>query len=209
MKKSLKDQNNPLLTLVILANMAAYLTVQNNKGFAIEHWIETLVSIQELAPGLLVCILTGVFNAQIDHNNKARLVFWKWRHPLPGSRAFTECANRDSRIDKSALLKHQDPLPTEPEEQNTLWFKWYRELQSEPGLEQAHRQYLFARDYAGISFLLLIGLGPLGLWQIESIKVAGIYLIILLAQYFLVRRAARNHGVRFVGSVLAYKAASK
>ncbi|MYA95353.1 MAG: hypothetical protein F4X91_02960 [Nitrospinae bacterium] len=209
MGKSLKDKNRYRLALVVLANIAAYMAMLNNKGFGIEPWIETLTNIQKLVPGLLVSVLTSVINAQIDHVNKARLVFWKWRHPLPGSRAFTECASMDLRIDMDALLNYQDPLPTDPEKQNALWFKWYRGLQNEPGIEQAHREYLFTRDYTSISFLLIVGLGSLGLWEIEDIQIASIYLFSLVAQYFLARRAARNHGVRFVGSVLAYKASSE
>ena len=207
MELSLKDKNRSLLALVVLANIAIYLAALN-EWFSIDNWLETLTSIQKLVPVLLISIFTGVINAQIDHKNKARLVFWRWSHPLPGSRAFTEYAKTDSRINADALRKHQEPLPTEPDEQNALWFKWYREFQNEPGVKQVHREYLFTRDWAGISFLIILLLGPLALWQMESIRVAVIYLAVLLAQYLLVRRAARNHGIRFVASVIAYKASS-
>ena len=194
------------MAFVVLMNIAVYLALLNN-GFAVEVWVEILTSPQKSIPLFLIIVLTGIINAQTSHNNKARLVFWKWLHPLPGSRAFTEYASMDSRIDSDALRNHQDPLPTEPEKQNALWFKWYRDFQNEPGILQVHREYLFTRDYASISFLIMLGLGPLALWQMESIK-AGVYLVILLAQYLLVRQAAHNHGVRFVASVLAYKASS-
>ena len=194
------------MAFVVLMNIAVYLALLNN-GFAVEVWVEILTSPQKSIPLFLIIVLTGIINAQTSHNNKARLVFWKWLHPLPGSRAFTEYASMDSRIDSDALRNHQDPLPTEPEKQNALWFKWYRDFQNEPGILQVHREYLFTRDYASISFLIMLGLGPLALWQMESIK-AGVYLVILLAQYLLVRQAARNHGVRFVASILAYKASS-
>jgi hypothetical protein len=207
MELSLKDKNRPMLALVVLANIALYLTILN-KGFAIDGWIETLTSIQKTAPVLLISILTGVINAQIDHVNKARIVFWTWSHPLPASRAFSHYATTDSRIDAGALKKHQNPLPTEPDQQNALWFKWYREFQEEAGVKQVHREYLFTRDWAGIVFLMIFGLGALALWQMASIKVASIYVGILVGQYLLVRRAAKNHGIRFVASILAYKASS-
>ena len=207
METSLKDKNRPWLALVILANLVVYLAVLN-RDFAVESWVELLTSAQKLAPLFLISILTGIINAQTSDNNKARLVFWKWSHPLPGSCAFTEYVSMDSRIDSDSLRNHQGPLPTEPEKQNALWFKWYREFRNELGILQVHREYLFTRDYANISFLVILGLGPLALWQMEGIKVVGTYLIILLAQYLLVRRAARNHGIRFVTSVLAYKASS-
>ena len=207
METTLKGKNKAWLAFVVFVNITGYLVLLHN-GFAVEGWTEILASTQKLFPLFLIFILTGILNAQTSHNNKARLVFWKWLHPLPGSRAFTEYASMDARIDSDALQNHQNPLPTEPEKQNALWFKWYREFQTEPGILQVHREYLFTRDYACIAFLILFGLGPLAFWQMESVMVAGAYSIALLAQYLLVRRAARNHGVRFVTSVLAYKASS-
>ena len=204
MKPSLNDKNRSRLVLVVLVNVAVYIAVLS-KGFAVEEWVDVLPGVPRLVPALLVSILTGIINAQVDSNNKARLVFWKWRHPLPGSRAFTEYANTDSRIDSDTLKKHQDPLPTNPRKQNALWFKWYQECQDEPSILQVHREYLFTRDYAAISFLLLLGFGSLALWQTESINVAVTYISILAVQYLLVRRAASNHGVRFVTSVMANK----
>ena len=197
MQLSLKDQNRPGLVIVVLANIALYLAILN-RGFALESWIETLTSIQDLGPVLLVSAITGVLNAQIDHNNKARFVFWRWSHPLPGSRAFTKYASADARIDANALKKYQNPLPTDPNGQNKLWFKWYREFQEEPGIKQVHREYLFTRDWASLSFLMIVFLGPLATWQMPSIKVAAVYIAILIAQYLLVSRAARNHGERLM-----------
>lgn len=207
MEVSLKDQNKPLLTIVVLANIAIYLAILS-KGFSLESWANTFSDIQLLVPIALISVLTGIANAQIGHLNKARLVFWKWEHPLPGSRAFTEYINTDARIDKGTLEEHHSPLPIEPDEQNALWFKWYREFQNEPGVKQVHREYLFTRDYTCIAFLLAISLGPLAFWQMESIQYAGGYWVMLVGQYFAVRMAARNHGIRFVTSVLAYKSSS-
>lgn len=205
MSLSLKDQNRPLLALVVLANAALYFVVLSGE-LSIENWIGTFTDIQNLAPVLVVSILTGILNGQVSHEYKARLVFWNWKHPLPGSRAFTEYIQKDPRIDVEKLKAFADPLPEAPEKQNALWFKWYREFQNEPGIKQVHREYLFTRDYAGISFLSVVGLGALAFWQFEEPKIALMYLVILLLQYFFVRRAARNHGSRFVSSVLAYKA---
>ena len=204
MKPSLNDKNRSRLVLVVLVNVAVYIAVLS-KGFAVEEWVDVLPGVPRLVPALLASILTGIINAQVDSNNKARLVFWKWRHPLPGSRAFTEYASTDPRIDSDTLREYQDPLPTEPMRQNALWFKWYQECRNEPSILRVHREYLFTRDYATISFLLLFGFGLLALWQMESINVVGTYVGILVVQYLLVRRAASNHGIRFVTSVIANK----
>ena len=206
MELSLKDMNRPGLGLVFLANISVYVTASSGR-FTVDAWIETLTSMQELTPVLAVSVLTGIINAQIGHANKARLVFWKWSDPLPGSRAFSEYASKDPRINADALRKCQDPLPTTPDQQNALWYKWYQECEMEAGIRQVHREYLFSRDYAGLSFLLLLGLGPLAFWQIGPVGVAMTYTSALALQYLVVRRAARNHGERFVASVLARKAA--
>lgn len=207
MNISLKDQNKPMLALVLLGNAILYLGfVQQWISTNGWQWIEKLMNVQELVPVASVSILAGIVNAQVGHDNKARLVFWKWNYPLPGCRAFTEYMNRDPRIDREFMQETFGPLPSIPDKQNALWFKWYRQLQGEPAIKQVHREYLFARDYACIAFMLMIGLGCLSLWQLQSVNSIGLYLAILVAQYLLVRRAAYNHGIRFVCSVLAYKA---
>ncbi len=48
---------------------------------------------------LIVFVLLGVVNS----NNKARIVFWKWRYALPGHRAFSALAHNDPRIDLKLL----------------------------------------------------------------------------------------------------------
>ena len=204
MEKSLKEQNRPTLAVIVLVNVAIYLAALGG-DWTTAGWTGELADLQRLIPAPLVTVLAGVLNAQIDHNNKARLVFWRWMHPLPGSRAFTEYMHKDDRVDADALRQYQDPLPTDPRQQNKLWYRWYREVEKDPRIRQVHRQYLFSRDYAGIAILLACSLGPLSFSQLRSATAAGVYSVALLGQYFVARRAAYNHGVRFVTSVLATK----
>ena len=205
MEKSLKEQSRLALRLVVAANATIYIAVLGG-DWTIAGLAGKLVSLQGIVAAPLLTVLAGIANAQIDHNNKARLVFWRKSHPLPGSRAFTEYMHTDSRIDVTALQQYMDPLPTEPGTQNALWYRWYREVEEDTRIRQVHREYLFTRDYAGIAALLAGSLGPLSFWQLESMAIAGFYSVALLAQYLLVRRAAYNHGVRFVTTVLASKA---
>ena len=207
MATALKDQNRIKLVLVVMTNVAIYLATIAF-GIDVERWWTALLEVQKFAPVVVIAVVVSVLNAQISHNNKARIVFWRWSYPLPGSRAFSEYIDTDQRIDKPKLPSFQDPLPTKPDEQNALWFRWYREFKDEPGVTQVHREYLFTRDYAGLLVLMIVGLGALAFWQMQSIQIALIYLVFLVAQYLLVRHAAKNHGVRFVTTVLAYKAAS-
>ncbi|WP_298296702.1 hypothetical protein [uncultured Litoreibacter sp.] len=203
---SLKDLNRPALVLVIIANFAiysAFLAPTLNFG----SMVALLKDYENLLPGALVALIVGVLNSQLSHEIKARLVFWRWLHPLPGSFAFTKVAKRDTRIDPDALEAAYGPLPTEPAQQNRLWFKWYREYQNEVGISQVHREYLFTRDWAGLSVLLAVALTPLAFWQMTDSR-AWLLAAFLVLQYFLVRRSAKNHGERFVASVLANKSAS-
>lgn len=66
MEISLQAQNKPLLTSVVLSNIAAYLAALN-KGFAVEDWIEMFTSIQELVPALVGSILTGIIKRPDGH----------------------------------------------------------------------------------------------------------------------------------------------
>jgi len=206
MAVSLKDINRPGLVLVVISNIAIYYLVLTSK-FNINSFSNLLSDYENYLPGALIALIVGVLNSQLNHQVKARLVFWRWKHPLPGSYAFTNLMNADSRIDPDALLNFANPLPTDPVNQNRLWFKWYREFQEETSIKQAHREYLFARDWTGLAFLFLIFLLPLAAFQMTKFQV-GILSIILLTQYFLVSQSARLHGTRFVASVLAYKSAS-
>jgi hypothetical protein len=162
---------------------------------------------REVVPAGIGVILIGVVNGLLSPLTKARLVYWRWSNPLPGSFAFSRYAEQDSRIDVAALNEKVGPLPTAPRDQNSLWYKLYRSVADEPAVTDAHRASLFTRDYAGIAFLMLLVASVIGWWRIPSAATAGIYTGLLVAQYLLVRHAAQNYGVRFVTTVLAVKSA--
>jgi hypothetical protein len=149
--------------------------------------------------------VTGVLNAQLSADAKARIVFWRWRDPLPGSEAFTKYAESDSRVDLAALQAAFGPLPATPREQNALWCKMYKSVGSEPAVRQVHRALLFTRDYACLALLALPILGIAGFVQIPSTATAFGFAALLAIQFLLARRAAKVHGARFVTTVLALK----
>ena len=165
MAVSLKDLNRVPLASVLALNAALYVIVTNTSLDLWGIWPDNSTS--ALAPAILAAV-TGVLNSQIDHDNKARLVFWRWSHPLPGTRAFSVYMHEDPRVDREVLTQRYGPLPAEPEKQNALWFKWYREYRDEPETRQVHREYLFARDWASISLLMLAGFSPAAFWQMGS-----------------------------------------
>jgi hypothetical protein len=67
-------------------------------------------------------------------------------------------------------------LPTDPQEQNAKWFQLYRRVADRLTVQAAHRNYLFYRDYAVISILLIIAFGVSGFWFIPSLTTAAAYL---------------------------------
>lgn len=206
MSVSLKDINRPALSLVVVANVAVFYAVRFD--YNLQELSSALRDYESYVPAAFLALVVGVLNSQLDHNTKARLVFWRWRHPLPGCYAFSEIMSKDDRIDPEALAASHNPLPQDPSEQNRLWFAWYREFQDEPGIKQAHREYLFTRDWTGLSALMFVSLVPLAFWQMDrdqALFVAAIFVV----QYLAVRLSAKNHGKRFVASVLAYKSAKK
>ena len=195
-----------MLVLVVIANAALYYAILTSTYDAASV-SNLLADYESYIPGGLIALIVGILNSQLGHAAKARLVFWRWQHPLPGSFAFTNIMPTDSRIDPNSLLAFANPLPEQPDEQNRLWFKWYREFQEEASIKQVHREYLLTRDWTGLAFLFLLLLVPLSLWQMD-LTGSGILAGSLMAQYLLVRRSAKNHGERFVASVLANKSAS-
>ncbi len=140
-------------------------------------------------------------------DSKARIVFLRWNNPLPGHEAFTRYARNDPRIDFEYLKTHYGPLPSDPLEQNKLWYKLYKSVKAEPSVTQVHRNYLFTRDFTFISLIMLIILGPVGFYQIPSIRLASIFTAALIGQHLLANNAAKKHGQRFVSTVLAIKGA--
>jgi hypothetical protein len=62
----------------------------------------------------------------------------------------------------SELKLHGSALPTEPVEQNRVWYGMYKGVEKEPPVVQAHR------DYAGLSALFVVFLGAAAFYVIAS-----------------------------------------
>lgn len=203
----LKDQNRPALVGVLALNLVVLvLLVQTGQLTApdidalVKHW-------RNFLPAGLGVAFAGVVNGLLSAEAKARLVFWRWSNPLPGSFAFSRYAQRDARIDAAALRRVVGEWPPDSRQQNAVWYRLYKSVEHEPAVMGAHRYFLLTRDYTAIAFLTFIVAGSLGLWLLPSAITAAAYVGLLLVQYLLARQAAANYGVRFVTTVLALKAA--
>jgi len=205
MASSLKEANRLALYSVLMTNLAVYFAaVQTNVLFG-GQWLGLAKSLPEALPAGLGLIAAGVFNAQISAGNKARIVFFRWNHALPGCRAFSHHAKNDPRIDLVALGKAFGHFPSEPREQNTLWYRLYKSVEDDPSVIQVHRAFLFTRDYTCLAMLMRIVLGGAGFIQISSQGTALGWLGLLILQFVVAGQAARDHGKRFVQTVLAIK----
>ncbi|MBL0946237.1 MAG: hypothetical protein IBJ04_18125 [Hydrogenophaga sp.] len=154
---------------------------------------------------VVVLLLIGV----LSHNAKAVLVYWRLKDPLPGSEAFTKHATADARIDIKALAKNVGALPSDPREQNAVWYKLYRRVSGDPAVAEAHKLYLLYRDMAVMS-LVLLPVVPATLWYAgASPGSQGITALIFLTQYLACAMAARHSGIRLVSNVLAIHSTTK
>ena len=162
---------------------------------------------QNLLPVGVALIVATVLSGLLSSDTKARLVFLRWRHALPGHRAFSVHAGRDPRIDVAALEKiHGGTLPVDPAEQNRAWYRMYKTMESDAAVRQVHRDFLLLRDYTGLCVVFFMFYGAAGLCAIPSVKVRLTYLMVLVVQYAFVRQAASNYGSRMVTTVLARRA---
>jgi len=207
----LKSRNAGYLWSFVGINLAVFLSIFITRGFSSssveEVWrgVATRKGILATSIPLLTIVLSGLLSEQL----KARLVFWRWRNPLPGCRVFTELIGSDARIDLPALRKKHGEFPRDPREQNTLWYRLYKKHTGNVVVTEAHKNYLLTRDMTAVSAIFLalfsggIAFGSVP-WRVECVYVAS-----LIAQYLIVATSAQNYGKRFVLNVLVEESHSR
>jgi hypothetical protein len=202
--RSLKDQNKWQLWLAIAGNAVA--------AYAAARWTDVAATglrglfdgALHLLPVGLAVLVTTVANALVDPDAKYRLVFLRLHHALPGHRAFTEYGPGDPRVDMSKVKRQLgNKLPLDPDEQNTAWYRLYKQVEKAPSVESLHRDFLLLRDYTALSLMFLLALGAVVGFAVRGAAVLVGYLGFLVLQFVLVRLAAANCGKRFVTTVLA------
>lgn len=202
--KYLKTQNIPTIVIFIVWCIAVYIFFLSYPTGTFENLLTTVKeqsaknSIVNLFSPILILILTGV----ISSDNKARLVFWRFKNALPGHRAFSKLAKNDPRIDMQALTKKIGTLPEGPKEQNSKWFSLYKNYAESVTVLPAHRNFLLARDLCSIAFLFAT-FGTCGLaFSQLSTKGVLVYSLVMLLHYTVLAIVAQNHGKRFVCNVI-------
>ena len=206
--KSLKDQNRWQLWLTIAVNAVVFYAVTQAQGISEIGWKALIPAAANLVPAGFAFIATSVVNGLLTASWKARLVFLRWRHALPGHRAFSKHALADPRIDVDRLKQiFVAGWPNGPEVENKAWYKIFKEVEGAPEVQHIHREFLFMRDYTGFAALFLIGLGIAAIALSASWRVSLPYCAALALQFIVVRHVAATYGERFVCTVLAVKSA--
>ncbi|WP_213290941.1 hypothetical protein [Bradyrhizobium sp. sGM-13] len=204
--KALKEMNRWQIWLIIATNAVVFYGASQWDMIAISGFWAAITGAANLLPVGLAVVVTTIANGLLSSPMKDRLVFLRWRHALPGHRAFSVHAKADARIDFVRLQRAcGNKIPTDPKGENSLWYRFYLEFQNVPAVLQVHRDFLLLRDYTGLAALFLIGLRIAALFLVAPSKACWIYLGILLLQFAVVRHAAATYGIRFVCTVLAQK----
>lgn len=96
---------------------------------------------------IVVLLLMNVLSS----NFKAMLVYWKPYGWLPGCEAFTKFGPADHRVDMLQLKKNVGAWAEEPKEQNSKWYKLYKQVETVPEVAYAQKDFLMYRDMALLS----------------------------------------------------------
>lgn len=146
----------------------------------------------------LALILTYILPPDWKH----RIIYLRWVHPLPGSRVFSELLDKDERISQNELIEKYGELPISPNDQNRLWYKIYKQKQTDEVVLNSHGRWLLFRDMFAILIIVLVPSSVFTFWN-AGIKNGAVYTIISLFVLIALWISARNAGERFVCNVLA------
>lgn len=200
---TLKTRNLPIITAFVVLNYILFAIVN---GLPWKYLQEVNLSKGALVfhnPFVAVALhLFALFLSYIiPVNLKNIIVFWRIKNPLPGCRVFSALIHRDHRIDIAALESEYGGLPSEPIDENRLWYSIYKVRQNEPIVLSSHGTWLLFRDLTSISAIFLLLL-PSMTFAVRTGVGAFAYLGILLLQYLVISQSARSAGNRFTCNVL-------
>ncbi|MXW06843.1 MAG: hypothetical protein F4Z87_01725 [Gammaproteobacteria bacterium] len=148
----------------------------------------------------IICfVLDGLLSAEM----KARIIYWRWQNPLPGSFAFSYHLPREHRADPDRLARTWGKFPADPVQQNRLWYKIYNSVDSDIRVQEAHRVSLYSRDLTGFAGLFLVIFGFSTIIIDARSSISYLFILFLIIQYFVMMSAARRYGVRFVRTALS------
>jgi hypothetical protein len=214
LSKTLKQRNQPQLVTFTIVNVVVLSVIALGtqrmlslaEDIAKGNWA-TLGKV--IAIPAVAALLLGLIGWAVPREWKETLIFWRLgERCLPSSRAFSQIATSDPRIDAASLSDQLGVFPNEPSKQTAAWYAIYRRHVNEPSVEDAHGAYLLYREMAGLVGVSLIAVLIMGLcfhlsW--EPIVIGESFLVI---ECCVVMLAARHSGEHLVANVLAIASAS-
>lgn len=206
---SLKEQNAWLIRAILLLHAIAFAYVAFEPFFLAQISRPDILQKlhQVLAPGAIslavIALARIVLLGLVPSRLRDRAIHWRWRHPLPGARAFTEFGPADPRVDMEQLERIYGPLPSDPDQQGALFYRIYSVNARCPGVLDAHKSYLATRDIGTINMLMFALLPLPAYWATADLVRTGIYAGVLLLSYGLMSFAAQVYGERLVENTLA------
>jgi hypothetical protein len=199
---NLKAKNTPQLWILLSANILIIAGVIFPTYFKeLTNEFDIIFILKGLGASIAPLLLF-LFNGLISSDQKAVLVFWKLKNPLPGSEAFSKLSKKDTRIDMRKLREIYGTLPKNPSEQNKLWYKIYKKNSLDIVISESHRAFLLARDLTSLCFLFVVFIG-IPVIILSNWPISIYYFTFLVIQYLIVVIGAQNRGRRFVTNVLA------
>lgn len=204
--KSLKSKNWKTLASILILDAVIACALMSGDSF--QHLFDATPSVShQIAKSALatsIATIAALFGAfVIPSDIKAMLVFTRFQHALPGHRAFSKYARNDPRLSVDGLEDRLGPLPTDPSEQNRLWYSLLKKHEKDPGVADAHQMFLLLRDTYALTFLLCLGLLLVMGLKVIAPSEALRGLAFAGCQLFISIVAARNAGGRLVTNVLA------
>ncbi len=200
----LKDSYRGRLHAVLAINVALFwATIVSGADFSTFDTLLSSLSANDGITGLVAPVVAFILDGLVSADTKARLVYCRYRHPLPGSRAFSVHLPREPRADPERLSRAWGEFPSSPSGQNRLWYRLYLSVDQQIRVQETHRAWLFSRDLTAYGAMFLVVLGIATLFIDAPSSIAFWYLLGLVVQFLATATAARNYGVRFVRTVLA------
>jgi hypothetical protein len=172
--RALKDLNTAQLAGAVIANIILYAVAIRGDAIIAGEWPVAWRAATELVPAGLLLVFITIASGLLSPMAKARLVFWRWRHPLPGCRAFSVHAKRDARINLPALRVRLGTFPKNEPDQNAMWYRLYRSIEHDLAVAQVQKDFLFTRDLAALSALAILPLGLAAFVQAGSFRQAAL-----------------------------------
>lgn len=201
---TLKTKNLPyLLGFLVLLYIGFAMANGFDWSFANSMEISTNgIKIKNPTISLFVYILALFLTYLLPSEWKHRLIFLRWRYPLPGCRIFSDLMIKDLRISREELVREHGKLPTGADKQNKLWYKIYKTKQSDKVVLNSHGRWLLFRDLFAISFILFLPSIFFTFWNNDLMK-ALIFMLLYIVLLAVSWICARNTGERFACNVLA------